>query len=960
MASSDDSRLDFSLDTSNGDYFDQVIGMSQEIINANFEHIHGSNKLLQFIHYDPPRLNSLFKAETLPPKIVLQANVKTNASLCFFVIRIKTGVIKCPGVNQPLEINGWELAAEVPLADITLRRAPKADGEEGEEGEEDEEDKKNKERQLNDIFKTFLVPGDYSVQRLYAALSSASWVRLNEDLTYCGMKDGRKIPFSTFKKQKPEYATIINSALTSWSVMMESKQLNNLGLKFELPKTIVPKAMKPTFAPFELITQTYPYKTPEFGPKTGYDGLCGNNCFLYCETLCCLPSEQRTDSGEMVLKGRKMGDNVLLGWNGNLAMPRSHRGIGNKVEGTFALHHKVILDRLILLQLQGLCQATELIVSDPKHEVESDGLKSFSPRYSLGRQPYGTPPGQLRVATDSYFEYKRDKPEGSTYTWSKPHKNEKWDTPHPYYKPGSSQELVGYSRHKISSLATVTVTPVPNTPTVEVIGTTVYKFHLEFGNNTDFTIGRSWKIYHLEFYWSIKLNLTTNEEGVMDIRLDGCTDYTPNNLHAKQIDYRFDGIEGTTQESMLKFMTENLKPKIQRIIENLRKELEACGRFVYPGHGQLKFGSPFWGKKGNLLADITYAPPPPGQQIVIPDVTENLPTQSPIPEPKSNEEPIIPPKVMPLLTWVHRASYDSKTKRTTLQIIISNKSSQTLYFYYLRLALLMNSQHKAIFNGTDFKYTPPKKPSTLQRLAGSLSELVHGKNKTDSSESLGNTSGTPTTASMKAADSRLTTSATNPWAEPPLEDDPVVVTEPPNLAGNGQGQDKSGAPVANPDSGVPPANHGVTNPSQEDGGGNIVVPSTPATGDEGKKTPGGSVPGDASTSTPVVVDPPPTGNTYFWVANNKVVGPDMTADCPPPNQLLELTVWGKPGTDYENRFHFLPGGELTVTLSGPGEMGTYRFDIHESWKDGNEEAWFGSTGDADQTFPVVVKADEVE
>ncbi|KAG5759597.1 hypothetical protein H9Q72_012280 [Fusarium xylarioides] len=166
-----------------------------ETINANFEHIHGSNKLLQTIHYDPPCQNFQFKAETLHSKIVLQANIQTNASVCFFIIQIKTGTIKCPGVPQPLVIDGWELASEVPLGDNTLRRAPKKDAE-----GEDELDKKAKHKQLDEIYKTFLVPGDYSVQRLYAALSSASWLRVDEDLTYCGMKDGKKIPYNTFKK----------------------------------------------------------------------------------------------------------------------------------------------------------------------------------------------------------------------------------------------------------------------------------------------------------------------------------------------------------------------------------------------------------------------------------------------------------------------------------------------------------------------------------------------------------------------------------------------------------------------------------------------------------------------------------------------------------------------------------------------------------------------------------------
>lgn len=147
------------------------------------------------------------------------------------------------------------------------------------------------------------------------------------------------------------------------------------------------------------MSQIYPYQKNKDTPaRTGTGGDADYNCFLYCETC-----------------GRDLPTQTQLQWRGNLAGPSLQ---GKHVDGTFALHYDLFMRRFLLPKIQGLCQAIEIIVSEPRREPDpEDGTACIWPKTSVGCQPTGTPQDQLRDALNSHFELTRT-PGKLQYFWS--------------------------------------------------------------------------------------------------------------------------------------------------------------------------------------------------------------------------------------------------------------------------------------------------------------------------------------------------------------------------------------------------------------------------------------------------------------------------------------------------------------------------------------------------------------
>lgn len=147
------------------------------------------------------------------------------------------------------------------------------------------------------------------------------------------------------------------------------------------------------------MSQIYPYQKNKDTPsRSGTGGDAEYNCFLYCETC-----------------GRDLPTQTQLQWRGNLAGPTLQ---GKHVDGTFALHYKLFMERFLLPKIQGLCQAIEIIVSEPDRRIDNkDGKPAIWPNTSVGCQPEGTPEDQLRDALNSHFTLTRH-PDKLEYNWS--------------------------------------------------------------------------------------------------------------------------------------------------------------------------------------------------------------------------------------------------------------------------------------------------------------------------------------------------------------------------------------------------------------------------------------------------------------------------------------------------------------------------------------------------------------
>lgn len=83
-------------------------------------------------------------------------------------------------------------------------------------------------------------PGDYSVQRVFAALGSAGWRDPDQVLSTCFDEETQKtITFQEWaaKPGNKDCAGVILTLLASWAAGQESDKKSTLGIKFKLPET---------------------------------------------------------------------------------------------------------------------------------------------------------------------------------------------------------------------------------------------------------------------------------------------------------------------------------------------------------------------------------------------------------------------------------------------------------------------------------------------------------------------------------------------------------------------------------------------------------------------------------------------------------------------------------------------------------------------------------------------------
>lgn len=112
--------------------------------------------------------------------------------------------------------------------------------------------------------------------------------------------------------------------------------------------------------------------------------------------------------------------------------------------------------------------------------------------------------------------------------------------------------------------------------------------------------------YHVP--WSMKIKFSTTANGVLSATIIGCTNHVPDDLTTvKDFSYNQNTIDGT-EDWLQKFLTKNLREVVKNMETNIEEQFATTGRFVYPGNGRLKFSNPSFNTRGDMLADITYAP----------------------------------------------------------------------------------------------------------------------------------------------------------------------------------------------------------------------------------------------------------------------------------------------------------------------------------------------------------------
>lgn len=76
------------MDTTKKEYFDQVVSLSQGIINEHFQKLYDMNKKMHKIFFDPPTSDySTVEATLLAPRLVLNVDSSTNTNEVYYILR---------------------------------------------------------------------------------------------------------------------------------------------------------------------------------------------------------------------------------------------------------------------------------------------------------------------------------------------------------------------------------------------------------------------------------------------------------------------------------------------------------------------------------------------------------------------------------------------------------------------------------------------------------------------------------------------------------------------------------------------------------------------------------------------------------------------------------------------------------------------------------------------------------
>ncbi|KAF5602140.1 uncharacterized protein FSUBG_7815 [Fusarium subglutinans] len=163
MASGEqNSRAQFTLSTSSdSEYYDQTIALSQALINASFRHLFETTEgVARIAHSDDVAGDRIF-GELDAPTLMLIAHTD-DENLAYYQLRIKSAEVVFRN-GQTRSLSQWVLTVKVNLGEVSLEIQPS----------DDEETRRNKEYWKQDITRRYpgFMIGDYRVQRIFANFS---------------------------------------------------------------------------------------------------------------------------------------------------------------------------------------------------------------------------------------------------------------------------------------------------------------------------------------------------------------------------------------------------------------------------------------------------------------------------------------------------------------------------------------------------------------------------------------------------------------------------------------------------------------------------------------------------------------------------------------------------------------------------------------------------------------------
>ncbi|USP80419.1 hypothetical protein yc1106_07693 [Curvularia clavata] len=613
-----ESRYWLQTETKTG-HWDQVVGISQGIINSNFEQLFKLYSADMADMYSSVDDVGRIDARMLAPRLLIPGGKSSRNNELIYQLRFEFGsMYNSAGKALIEDLTGWVISVPVTLdikpevLDSKTNPSPEAI--------------ENNKKQHDFVKNQFNLAGDYSIERLYAKLSSARWNQFIPEHSIAGLTDkGEEIPLINWQLSNSELWLKLTNWLSYWAAQQDLKGRNLIGVSFQLPKE-----------PTDMMHQTYPYRCVPRQVPVGVEGFTGagtRNALLYCEKI----------------KGNPRPDDTSMVWSGNFTTQPSTLDANDAIDGTFLLGRHVFMEEYLLPQLKRLNQASEIFFEKPYGELQNNNVYCITP-FKVGIDP------KTPVFTDKVYNFTNINPKNkrnqeSGYRFIKINETEEltYDN-HARNKPSlKAQVRTSMTPEQIRTSLTranpendtaemkVDVKWATGTPKLTVTGETLIKENLRWDQGTEPTNWNSlwaWVYDEYTVTWKLELEISTKkpptpeekekevnpqqptsqeqdkadagglqQNGVLDIKIVSGPDldvkWKPDQVHIKDDDKR---------DEIKSRVTKQFTDNVPVIIGNVKQQLEGAGRFVFPGNGVFDFTDPRFTQWGDLVAKIDYKP----------------------------------------------------------------------------------------------------------------------------------------------------------------------------------------------------------------------------------------------------------------------------------------------------------------------------------------------------------------
>ncbi|EFY96362.2 hypothetical protein X797_008361 [Metarhizium robertsii] len=672
-------RLQTSCATAHSHY-DQVVAVSQKIINDSFDQLYEQFPDYGNVDFSSHRIGSI-KGSLYSPRLLLGGGVGADLSLtsALYVMRFKDGNITIPADDdddpdhvEPLA--GWNLAVTIDLKTQSVVVEPDADP-----------DEQARQQAIWDfIHDKFDIPGDYSIERLYAKLADAHWRDFDFANSQFGVNsDGSKRSWGQLIKQYPYLETDLQIMLNHWALDQEQKGLTTTGVKFNLPPPDKIDPLKPTFQPTAMIHQVYGYTNPAKGvpkPVISYEVPGDLNALLYCE----------------MVSNHELPKDKQLASAGNFTTQASTIG-GPRIDGTYTLSHQLFLESFLLPMLQAF-NKTSIVYPTGGNFSYSGGTSTISWSYAIGNDQ------AHQDTNDQFFVFK---PVIKSGTQSDPtayqFTSEYTSTLSPH---GHNPDYNVYGSYDATGTSQVDFKWTPGGQGFILSGLSVYKYDIEWADNDAMQRPFGWLRDKFEASWSMGINIDSVEGGVLKLSVNAgsksdCNAMVTQTQHEQQQSYS----PPNQAENIRDEIARQISTHVQTLETNLAEAFQTSAKFVYPGNGTFKFSAPCVGNMGEILATIEYQPLTSGKTSVPSPVTNKMRSMTQF---GYSTVPVSAPGIAPetKLDW----SYHKPLKggQTAVEVLIQGKNTGAAPITLKGLSFTLSSEPEGRGLVTANKFKPDR------------------------------------------------------------------------------------------------------------------------------------------------------------------------------------------------------------------------------------------------------------